>query len=122
MIIHLFRVVQSYFRERSKSRRRSSKWENIKYCFLLKHDSCAACGSKNRLQVHHKLPFGLYPELELDENNLITLCMGKYECHFKIGHGESWVRNNKNIDDDIKELKANPENRKAIEKRIAKEA
>jgi hypothetical protein len=35
------------------------------------------------------MPFHLRPELELDPNNLIVLCMDVNECHLEIGHGGS---------------------------------
>jgi len=37
------------------------------------------------MQVHHIKPFKLYPELELDPDNLLTLC-NKTECHQEKGH------------------------------------
>jgi len=67
--------------------KRSSKWRKLEKDFLEKNSFCAVCGSKQTLNVHHIKPFHLYPELELDVNNLITLCMGKKECHLLIGHG-----------------------------------
>jgi 5-methylcytosine-specific restriction endonuclease McrA len=43
-----------------------------------------ACGSCKKPEVHHIVPVHLAPELELDPENLITLC-DKY-CHFIFGH------------------------------------
>ena len=65
---------------------RSPKWPHVEKLHLKLEPVCAACGSSKKLNVHHKKPFHLFPELELDLNNLITLCMDK-ECHVKIGHG-----------------------------------
>lgn len=43
------------------------------------------------LNVHHKVPFHIAPELELEESNLITLCMSEdRHCHLLIGHGDSF--------------------------------
>jgi hypothetical protein len=67
--------------------KRSSQWRKVEKDFLEKNPCCAVCGLKEKLNVHHIKPFHLYPELELDVNNLITLCMGKKECHLLIGHG-----------------------------------
>ena len=43
-----------------------------------------ACGSCKKPEVHHIVPVHLAPQLELDPENLITLC-DKY-CHFIFGH------------------------------------
>jgi hypothetical protein len=66
---------------------------------------CACCGSTKKLNVHHKKPFHLFPELELDLNNLITLCMDK-ECHLKIGHGGDFKDYNPNVEEDCKKIKS----------------
>lgn len=41
-------------------------------------NKCTQCGSNKKLQIHHKKSVGQYPELALDENNVITLCA---KCH-----------------------------------------
>ena len=68
--------------------KRSSHWETVRKHWLEYNDECAACGAKDKLQVHHCAPFHLHPELELDYNNLITLCEDSKhrECHLAIGH------------------------------------
>lgn len=71
--------------------KRSSKWPKVEHEFLSSYPDCAACGGRERLNVHHKLPFHLHHELELDPKNLITLCMGKDKhCHLLIGHGDNF--------------------------------
>lgn len=67
------------FREKVKTqgKKRSSKWDKVRDDFIKLNPSCAVCGSTKNLQVHHKKPFHLFPELELDVNNLVTLCEGK---------------------------------------------
>lgn len=84
------RYIGSVVREKLKSNRRSSKWDETRDAFIKSNPLCAACGSTKKLQVHHIQPFHLHPELELDLNNLITLCMDINECHLKIGHGGSF--------------------------------
>lgn len=82
---------------------RSTKWSEVRRQHLLKQPVCQACGTKRGLQVHHIVPYGVNPDLELDPNNLITLC-GKY-CHFTIGHlmdYKSW--NSEVIEDAAKYL------------------
>ena len=44
------------------------------------------CGATTFLEVHHIRPFHLFPALELDPTNFITLCEGREECHFNVGH------------------------------------
>lgn len=39
---------------------------------------CTACGSTEKLQVHHIKEGSKYPELIMDSGNVITLCM---KCH-----------------------------------------
>lgn len=47
---------------------------------ILKRDNytCQKCGAKNRLQVHHIKSRKEYPELIMDADNCITLCI---TCH-----------------------------------------
>lgn len=87
---------------------RSSGWPKVEKDFLSKNPTCAACGSTTRLNVHHKHPFHLHPELELDENNLITLCMDK-DCHLLIGHGDDFKAYNPNIEADVQAVREGKE-------------
>lgn len=68
---------------------RSPHWAAVRAKHLEAHPNCAVCGGKDKLQVHHKRPFHLHPELELDPDNLITLCEVKRDgvnCHLFVGH------------------------------------
>jgi hypothetical protein len=78
-------------------RPRSSRWPRVRAEFLLCHGECVACGTKKYLEAHHKVPFYVDQALELDLQNLITLCR---TCHFMIGHLKDWSRYNVNVDDD----------------------
>lgn len=78
---------------------RSSKWPHVEKLHLKLEPTCAACGSSKKLNVHHKKPFHLFPEMELDLNNLITLCMDK-ECHINIGHGGNFKDYNPDVQQD----------------------
>ena len=86
---------------------RASDWVYVRNEFVRRHPRCEACGSGYQLNVHHIKPFHLYPELELDEGNLITLCR---EHHFRIGHDPdgpgprkpSWLESNPNVRRDAK--------------------
>lgn len=84
---------------------RSGKWHTIRIHYLNLFPFCAVCGGKEKLEVHHKKPFHLYPELELDMNNLITLCEAKrngVNCHLFIGHLGNFRKINLSVTDDSK--------------------
>jgi len=87
--------------------KRSPKWHDVQKHFLEKNPICEICSSNKKLNVHHKKPFHIYPEFELDEDNLITLCMGELECHLIIGHGDYFKAYNPSIDEDVKIIKNN---------------
>lgn len=89
-IQHGFNLVRHALRDVGTGAKRSSKWPTVEKHFREGHPTCAACGSKDRLNVHHCKPFHLNPSLELDTDNLITLCMSTKECHLHIGHGGSF--------------------------------
>jgi hypothetical protein len=68
---------------------RSNLWPRIRKAWLAKYPRCQVCGGKKKLEVHHKQPFHLHPDLELSYDNLITLCESKQNglsCHQLIGH------------------------------------
>jgi hypothetical protein len=81
---------------------RSPEWPKVEKAYRKLNPVCECCGSKTKLNVHHKKPFHLYPALELDTTNLITLCMDpSKECHLKIGHGDDFKDYNPNIMVDV---------------------
>lgn len=74
---------------------RSPEWNFVRRSFLMSHPFCAICGNQyiaknviGGLQVHHIMPFCLYPQLELDPQNLISLCgLDDFDgCHLHFGH------------------------------------
>ena len=71
---------------------RSPQWPKVRAKHLEIEPQCACCGRTNELQVHHVVPFNVDPALELDPDNLITLCaVGGENCHFRLGHGgKNW--------------------------------
>lgn len=89
-IQHGINLARHFFRDVGIDTKRSGKWPTIEKHFLEAHPTCAACGSTNRLNVHHIHPFHVFPALELDTSNLITLCMDTKECHLHLGHGGSF--------------------------------
>jgi 5-methylcytosine-specific restriction enzyme A len=89
-IQHGINLLRHSLRNIGTGAKRSTHWPTLEKHFLEEHPTCAACGSKKRLNVHHCMPFHLDPKLELDPNNLITLCMDSKECHLHLGHGGSF--------------------------------
>lgn len=66
---------------------RSKEWPKVRREHLKKFPTCAVCGGKKKIQVHHVKPFHLHPQLELDPNNLITVCEADgHDCHLAIAH------------------------------------
>jgi hypothetical protein len=115
LVRHLVRVVQATRREKAKREIRSPQWPRVEKEHLAKHPTCAACGGSKRPQVHHEKPFHTDPSLELDPNNLITLCMGKFECHIRIGHGDSFEYYNPHVVTHAARVMAHPDQREAVE-------
>jgi hypothetical protein len=105
-------------KDKGITQERSPHWPTVQHHFIKKHPSCAACGSKEHLNVHHVQPFHLHPELELVESNLITLCMDN-DCHLLIGHGDNFKAFNPNVREDAAEILKNVENLKVVLKETA---
>ena len=83
--------------------KRSDHWTAVRAAHLKIQPICAVCGGNAKLEVHHKSPFHLHPELELDPNNLITLCesdKGGLNCHLAIGHLGNFKSFNPDVSDD----------------------
>ncbi len=110
---HAARVVHATIREATKAR--SPEWPTVRRAHLKLQPLCAACASDVRMQVHHKEPFHLDPALELDPDNLISLCMGPNECHIRIGHGDDFKAYNPNVVSDASRVLMNPALRPLIE-------
>jgi hypothetical protein len=86
-IRHRIRVSRALRREKRKEKERSPEWPGVRDAFKKDHPNCSGCDSTEHLQVHHILPFHLYPTEELKTKNFIGLCMGPMECHLLLGHG-----------------------------------
>ena len=83
--------------------KRSNKWPAARKAHLAKYPRCAVCGGKEKVEVHHKQPFHLHPELELDPTNFITLCESKkrgINCHLLVGHVGSFKNFNPTVVED----------------------
>ena len=84
----------------SLTHKRSNHWATVRKNFLETNTQCAVCNGKESLEVHHKQPFHVNPDLELDPTNLIVLCESKshgINCHLLVGH----LGNYKNINPDV---------------------
>ena len=78
---------------------RSGKWRALEQNWLKIHPYCAGCGTTDQVTVHHKEPFHLCPEKELDPCNLITLCE-RHCCHLMLGHAGDWHAYNPHVVED----------------------
>lgn len=69
---------------------RSGCWKSTRENHLRREPFCQACGTAKDLEVHHCVPVHLDKTRECDPANLITLCGGKRNCHWAVGHGYDW--------------------------------
>lgn len=89
---------------------RSPKWPAVRAEYLKTHPECAACGTRDELNVHHIVPVHVDSSKELDSGNLITLCR---EHHFTVGHDPdfdgpqkpNWSSANKNVRKDAERMR-----------------
>jgi 5-methylcytosine-specific restriction enzyme A len=80
--------------------KRSGHWPTVRKEHLEKNPKCAVCSGNKKLEVHHIRPFHLHPDLELNPNNLITLCESKdngVNCHLLFGHLGNFKSFNVNV-------------------------
>lgn len=104
-MMRAFQTIKAWFTDgvppKPLERGRSPKWALVRSRFIVKNPCCAGCGTKENLEVHHKKPFHLSPELELSEDNLIVLCEkpGR-NCHYRLGHSFNWRAYNPFVVDD----------------------
>ena len=84
-----------------KGARRSSAWRNVRADYLAEHPACELCGDeRRRVEVHHVIPFHVAPDLELDHENLISLCNGARGCHLLFGHLRNYQSTNLSVRED----------------------
>ena len=81
---------------------RSEEFEKIKRRFLRMNPHCAVCGTTKKKAAHHIRPVYLWPELALDETNLITLCKRH---HLEWGHLGSYKSYNLSVVTDAEIMK-----------------
>ena len=97
----LYELVTKKEKEKGKEqgRARSPKWDKLRDEYVKRNGKCEACGTTERLEVHHCFPYHLYPELELAESNLMVLCR---EHHFTFGHLCDFKAWNPSVREDVK--------------------
>lgn len=82
---------------------RNPDWPKLRRKFLKLNPACAVCGATKRLTAHHIKPYQWYPELEMEHDNLITLCEGPGNHHLTFGHYMQWASYNENVVEDAAE-------------------
>jgi len=96
--------------ERTFGAQRAPEWNEFRKAHI--KSSCEACGRKSKflkpLQLHHILPFHLYPDKELEVTNIITFCD---DCHLLVGHLMNFSSYNKECREDAKLWRAKITNR-----------
>lgn len=109
-MISLFTLIKDRIQGKAPkgARRRSPYWRTIRKEFLKEFPFCAVCGRNTKLEVHHKLPYYMAPDLELEPSNLVTLCENKkngISCHLLGGHSGDFRSVNLNVDQTVIILK-----------------
>lgn len=94
----MFKFIKKFFKTSDEFGTRSPGWKKVRDKFIKNNPTCAACGTKEDLEVHHITPYHVDKSLELDQDNLITLC-GK-RCHYVFGHFCDWKSWNENVVND----------------------
>ena len=84
-----------------KGAKRDPRWPAKRRSFRQRYPTCAVCGTRRKVQIHHIIPFHLAPELELKTSNLIPLCTGGrfkgLHCHLIFGHLGDYQRVNEAV-------------------------
>lgn len=91
---------------------RSGSWSRVRREHLTREPQCIACGRGKTLEVHHVQPFHDRPELELDDENLVSLCAEP--CHFVFGHLLNWSASNPYVRDDAQAYRKRLKNERGI--------
>jgi 5-methylcytosine-specific restriction protein A len=69
---------------------RSPQWPALRRKHLAQFPACAACGTREGVEVHHVYPVHAYPHLELEPLNCLTLCKAHHLWHGHLGDFRSW--------------------------------
>ena len=76
--------------------KRGPRWFSIKRRIIKRDGCCQNCGETERLHVHHKVPFRMFddPDVANEETNLIALCP---PCHRKEDAKYKWIKIDENV-------------------------
>ena len=98
----LYKLIDKIRGRAPRGKDRSADWFQVRRGHLKRQPDCQVCGGRKKLEVHHIIPFWVAPELELEPDNLITLCDGrKYaRCHYLFGHFGDYKKWNENVKQD----------------------
>ena len=80
---------------------RHKDWDRESRAWALSHP-CAVTGSTEGIEVHHIRPFHLFPELEMDPANWISLIR---PWHLYLGHVGNWSNWNPNVREDAERFR-----------------
>jgi len=94
----------NWLRRQAEEFGRSGSWARVRREHLEREPQCIACGRARALEVHHVQPYHEHPELELDPQNLVSLC-GE-PCHFVFGHLLNWKKSNPRVREDAERYRA----------------
>jgi hypothetical protein len=90
-------IIRHYLNLTTWGRASGWLWRRARRRFLKDTDPlCACCGYAKKIEVHHIIPRHIRPDLTLVHSNLIVLCR---DCHFHIGHLNSFKHYNSTIKD-----------------------
>jgi hypothetical protein len=104
MFANLFRILFRDSALSSLGRSRSGLWRSVRAEHLRNNPECTVCGRRKNLVPHHVVPVHVDPSLELDPDNLITLCEGPaFNCHLFFGHLRNWSSFNPEVRRDAEE-------------------
>ena len=110
MLTNIKKKIRKFRDPGSCGEKRSSKWPSVRKAHLEEHPTCAVCGrSDTNVEVHHISSFHLHKELELDKNNLISLCRKAKngDHHLIFGHFCDFKKENPNVVKDAKYFNEN---------------
>ena len=95
--------------------RRSGKWPAVRAAHLKREPCCQLCGTTDNVEVHHIQPVHLFPELELGESNMLSLCRPH---HFLFGHYLLWSSYNPQCREDCADWRLKIRHRPAVSLRM----
>ena len=83
----------SHTQSRADSFYKTKEWRDLSKRMLERYPVCQVCGENYSTDVHHRFPVADYPDMALDEDNLLCLCKS---CHARITDEERKMRRESN--------------------------